>query len=370
MKMKLDCLGGLRLTLNGKPLALPSLKARLLLCYLAVSGRPHTREALAGLLWSEMSEEAARANLRTMLPKLRQALGSYVTIGRDTVAFDRAGAYRLDVELFLNNLTGLAGDADIPRLREAVDLYRGDFLADVHPEGAPLFEEWLLGQRERLKGLAVGALHVLAAHHTERQEWVAATDYLGRLLALEPWREDSHRQLMTMLALSGQRDAALAQFGACRRTLREELGLEPSAETVKLYEKISSGSLGAQPPLIPRPRLPAPLTPLLGRADELAQLGERLKRSGQRLITLHGPGGVGKTRLALAVASELADSFGDGVHFASLAAVTDPERVLATVAESLSLTDRGLDGLGGLEESLRHKHLLLVLDELTETFAK
>ena len=89
----------------------------------------------------------------------------------------------------------------------------------------------------------------------------------GREL-LEPWREDSHRQFMMMLALSGQRDAALAQFETCRRTLHEELGLKPSAETDRLYEQISSGSLSAQPP-IPRLKLPVSLTSLLGRTDEL-----------------------------------------------------------------------------------------------------
>ena len=196
-KLALEYLGGLRLVLGKKALALP-LKAQALVCYLAVSGRPHSREALVGLLWSEFSEEVARANLRTMLPKLRQALGPYLVISRDTVAFNRASRYRLDVELFLGMLN--QGETDIARLQEAVKLYRGDFLEGFALDGVPLFEEWLLGQRERLRQLAVQALHGLAAHHTERQDYVAATDYLGRLLELEPWREDSHRQRMTMLA--------------------------------------------------------------------------------------------------------------------------------------------------------------------------
>lgn len=156
-RLTIESLGGLRLTLGGKPLEVPH-KARALLCYLAMSHRPHAREALAGLLWSELPEEAARANLRTLLPKLRRTLGTHLNIERDTVAFNHAAPYRLDVEGFLDNLTARGADANFEGLREAVELYRGDFLEGVHIGGAPLFEEWLLGQRERLRGLAVQAL--------------------------------------------------------------------------------------------------------------------------------------------------------------------------------------------------------------------
>jgi DNA-binding SARP family transcriptional activator len=112
------------------------------------------------LLWEELPEEAARANLRTMLPKLHQALGPYLEIGRETVAFNRTVPYRLDVELFLNCLTDLESEADIAKLREAATLYQGDFLEGFSLNGVPLFEEWMVGQAR----MAQAARRTDAAH--------------------------------------------------------------------------------------------------------------------------------------------------------------------------------------------------------------
>jgi predicted ATPase/DNA-binding SARP family transcriptional activator len=360
-KIEVDCLGGLRLSLGTQPLSLTSAKAQVLICYLAISGRPHSREELSGLLWSELPEAAARANLRTMLPKLRKALGTHLKVSRDTVALS---GYRLDVELFLSKLSHLEGEPDITQLQEAVKLYRGDLLEGVQIEGAPLFDEWLAGQRERFKQLAVGALHALATHHIARQEYTAATDMLSRLLGLEPWREDGHRQLMTMLAVSGQRDAALQQYQRCCQVLDESLGIEPSAETRELYDRILAGQLAACAPA-PQSSLPRPLTPVLGRGTELGQLAELLIASDSRLITLHGPGGVGKTRLALAAAAEHLNSFEDGVHFINLAVITNSERVVAAISEVLGVDE----GIKTLQAYLHDKHLLLVLDNFEQVIA-
>lgn len=360
-KIEVECLGGLRLSLGTQPLSLSSAKAQVLICYLAISGRPHSREELSGLLWSELPEAAARANLRTMLPKLRKVLGTHLEVSRDRVALS---GYRLDVALFLNKLSHLEGEPDMTQLQEAVRLYRGDLLEGVHIEGAPLFDEWLAGQRERFKQLAVGALHALATHHIERQEYTAATDMLSRLLGLEPWREDGHRQLMTMLVLSGQRDAALQQYQRCCQVLDEALGIQPSAETTELYDRILSGQLAACQSVTPS-SLPRPLTPVLGRGTELAQLAGLLSTPDSRLITLHGPGGVGKTRLALATAAEQLHTFRDGVHFVNLAVITNPERVIAAITESFGIDE----GFASLRAYLRDKHLLLVLDNVEQVVA-
>ena len=125
------------------------------------------------------------------------------------------------------------------RLQQAVELYRGDFLAQFVQSGSEAFEEWALIQRERLHREALDALYALAEHHDRRSEYDQARHYAVRQLELDPWREEAHRQLMRALALSGQRSAALAQYETCRRVLAEELGAEPSQETQRCTSKSS-----------------------------------------------------------------------------------------------------------------------------------
>jgi WD40 repeat protein/DNA-binding SARP family transcriptional activator len=218
-------------------------KVQALLCYLAVTGRPHLRPALAGLLWGELPDTSAQNNLRKALSILHQLLGPCVDISRDSVAFNRTSAYWLDVEAFEDGAGSAVGKTDAERLEKAVALYRDDFLAGFYVHDAPAFEEWALAERARLRMLALQALHTLAVHYSRMGQAgrAAAIDYTTRLLALEPWREEAHRQLMLLLAASGQRSAALAQYETCRRLLAEELGVEPSAEIRETYDLLLKG---------------------------------------------------------------------------------------------------------------------------------
>jgi DNA-binding SARP family transcriptional activator len=247
-ELHLALLGHLEIRHAGAPVTgFTSNKVQALLCYLAVTGRPHLRPALAGLLWGELPEASAQNSLRKALSNLHQLLTPYVDISRDTVAFNLDSAYWLDVEAFEAGVGGASGGTDVERLEKAVALYRDDFLAGFYVRGAPAFEEWALAERARLRMLALQALHTLAVHHSRlgNAGRPAAIDYTTRLLALEPWREEAHRQLMLLLAASGQRTTALAQYETCRRRLAEELGVEPSEEIRETYELLLRGE---QPP--------------------------------------------------------------------------------------------------------------------------
>ncbi|MBU1660364.1 MAG: tetratricopeptide repeat protein [Chloroflexi bacterium] len=253
-------LGGLTISREGRPVSgFHSRKEEALLAYLAVTGRPHTRLFLAGLFWGDLPESRALANLRRALTHLRAVAGEHLRITRQVVEFERESDYWLDVEVFEEQVCksaswqvgkvacGRVGEYASTRVRElgeAVTLCRGDFLAGFYVKGCPAFEEWVFGERERLRRLAIETLRTLIAVHRVRGEYPAAIAYAHRLLALDLWLEETHRELMLLLALSGQRTAALAQYEQCRRLLAEELGLEPLEETRALYERLVDWEAG------------------------------------------------------------------------------------------------------------------------------
>jgi predicted ATPase len=246
------------------------------------------------------------------------------------------------------------------RLQQAVDLYRGDFLAQFAAGGGEALEEWILLKRERLHHMALDALYSLAEYHDRRSEHDRAQHYARRQLELDPWREEAHRQAMRALALSGQRSAALAQYEACRRVLKKELSVETAQETTALCEQIKEDLLKSQ---AAKCNLPVSATPLIGREKELAELGALLENPACRLVTIVGPGGIGKTRLALAAASDQAFAFENGAAFVSLAALNSAEFIAPTImaALGLSLQDQR-EPKEQLLAYLQDKELLLVVD--------
>lgn len=165
--------------------------------------------------------------------------------------------------------------------------------------------------------------------------------YARRELELEPWDEEAHRLLMRALANSGQRSAALGQYETCRRLLKQELGAEPSLETRELSESIKGGSFGqAIEPngttadrLSTKSNLQNQLTSFVGREEEIERVCELVRR--QRLVTLTGAGGVGKTRLALKAAEALLPTFPDGAWLVELAPLSDPDLVPQACVQAL-----------------------------------
>ena len=248
--LSVSLLGPFQVTLAGEPVTgFESDKVRALLAYLAVEAhRPHRREALAGLLWPDWPDRAARKNLRNGLVNLRQAIGDrhatppFLLITRETLQFNAASDCWLDVAAF-RALADQAGQLTVRQWEEAVALYRGSFLEGFSPKDSAAFEDWSLIVRERLQRQALAVLHRLAGYYEQRGEYEQAQSCAWRQVELEPWDEEAHQQLMRALALGGQRSAALSQYETCRRLLVEELGVEPAPETTRLYEQIRDGEL-------------------------------------------------------------------------------------------------------------------------------
>ena len=373
-RLSLALLGPFHLTLDGRPA--PSLatdKARALLAYLAVEAdRPHRRESLAGRLWPDLPEARALHNLRQTLLHVRQGLAEdeahpHLLVTAKTVQFNRADAAHLDVAVFTGLLAACERHAHtrlercaecVARLEQAAALYRGDFLEGFSLRDTVLFEEWLLVQRERLHRQALDALAHLAAAYEARGQFDQAQAAARRQLALEPSREVAHRQLMRALALAGEREAALAQYETCRRALADELGVPPTDKTTALYERLKRGQ-----PLVWLHNFPARLTSFVGREAELAQLGEALQDPRCRLLTLTGPGGSGKTRLAVEVAAAEAITFPDGACFVSLGPLVAASQLPGALVKALGLPAApSQDPFAQALAFLRDKAMLLILD--------
>ena len=243
--LKLALLGRLQLNWDEQPMRqLVSAKAQALLCYLAVTGQPHSRQALAGLLWGELPEGDARRNLRGVVMKLRQVVSPCLTISNQTLGFDRGCPYWLDVET-LQEAVARSQTGEMQRLREAIGLYRGEFMADFQVGHAPAFEDWLAWQRTNMQEVVLTGYGRLAQWCADQGQYGEGIEYLRQLLQIDVVREEAHWQLMYLLALNGQRAAALAQFDHCRDVLMTELGVEPSWETADLVERIRGGEIGS-----------------------------------------------------------------------------------------------------------------------------
>ena len=222
-------------------------KSLALLAYLAATGHPHNRGALAGTLFGKSTEANARANLRKVLVDLKRPLCSHLSITRMEVGFDTGSPYWLDVEEFERRIHQTRDKHAVPLARkdaaaltEAVALYRGDFLAGLCVHNAPAFEQWVLMKREHLRLLALRALDLLVDHHAALGDLTQAFTCIDRLLLLEPAQEEAHRRRMALLARSGQRAAALRQYGTCRQALAA-LDAQPDQKTERAYEQIRLG---------------------------------------------------------------------------------------------------------------------------------
>ncbi len=393
-------LGGFQVYHNDGPLTgFQSDKARALLAYLAVEAhRPHQRAQLAGLFWPEYPDHKALTYLRHALANLRKILIQGDTpqpfrITRHTLQFTLESGYCLDVATLLHALGTLSAPApDIAQLQQAVEQYAHPFLDGFYLHDCAAFEEWVLLTRTRIQRQIVDTLRYLADHFEAEGAYRQACHYAQRCLELEPWLEDTHRQLMRLHAAHGQRGAALAQYESCCRQLAAELHVEPSEETQALAMAIRAGRLEqrtlwqqANKPLIVHNgqssmpasghpvklhNLPASPTPLLGRTKELANLYTLLQRADVRLVTVTGPGGVGKTRLGVEVARQFVDYFADGVFVTFLVAIREAALVLSAIAQTLDVREIASQPLiENLKTTLHNRHLLLILDNFEHVAA-
>lgn len=377
MAIELSLFGPFQTVVDGADVtAFRSDKARALLAYVAAQPESaHARDALATLFWGEQNDASAKTNLRNVLSNLRKITrsaesGEAIDVTRKTVQL--APPVVVDSARFSDLLAAVQRHSHaeltecahcVGLAKQAINLYRGDFLAHLYVADAPAFDDWSTTVREHLRQRAIDALRLVTGFHTARGEYAVALPYARRLTKMEPWDEAGHAHLLRLLAWQGQRAAALRHFDAVAAVLDEELGVSPSAELATLRDQIEAAP--AQRPH----NLPAKTTPFVGRAEEMARLATHLAHPDRRLITLVGPGGIGKTRLALEAAQRAAYThlgpFLDGVFLVQLAGLDSAEQVPIAIADALGIRLAGRATPGReVEMHLRRRQLLIVLDNV------
>ncbi|MFN2302825.1 MAG: BTAD domain-containing putative transcriptional regulator, partial [Anaerolineales bacterium] len=332
-QLTLSTLGDLSIQLGGEPITdFPTRKVKALLVYLAVEkAKIHRRESLFTLLWPEMPEKSARNNLRQVLYYLRKTIPRVASYSGDnqipllisdhyTVQINPNADLSVDLHCIDQLLEEIQSHghyslADcepcLQKLERVISLYHGEFLVDFYLDNSSLFENWAVAICEAYRRNILEAMAILVDIYLQNADYVLAKNLAEQQLEINPLSENSYRQLMEALARDGHRVKALRQYQICQRTLKNELDISPSQETMQVYERIRAEKLGVpclQPKNIdsrrftPRHNLTSQATPFIGRQHNLEQLDEWLKEPNIRLISIVGLGGIGKTRLAIACA--------------------------------------------------------------------
>ncbi|MBP1693575.1 MAG: Adenylate/guanylate cyclase (modular protein) [Chloroflexi bacterium] len=348
--LEVSFLGQFEVLHDGTRLTIPTRNAQALFAYLLINaGKMHRREQLAGLLWPDSSEENARSNLRHELWRLRKVFESVgepiFDIDDLAIAFHPRGEFFFDVHKIESPLKE---NSTIGDLITALSVYRGELLPGF-------YEEWIFVERNRLQALFEAKMTRLLDMLQREGRWPEVLEWGMRWITVEQWSEPAYRALITAYANYGDLSKAAATYERFSHGLQKDLGVKPSEQTQALYKRLKSGwkmdvqqkevstvefpskangndkrtsyPTSAQDNTFPtftlaglrRSNLPRPLTSFIGREKEIQQVERLLARA--RLITIIGPGGVGKTRMAIQAAGTLLPLFQDGAWWVELASV-------------------------------------------------
>jgi predicted ATPase/DNA-binding SARP family transcriptional activator len=361
--LEIRMLGEFSIKSGNKSIALTTRRAQSLFAYLVLNaGSSHRREKLAGQLWPDSREEAARDYLRHALWRIRKALTSVAAahlLKADdlSVTFVATDESIVDVATVSRGATSQIAD----ELMQALAVYQGDLLPGF-------YDEWVVLEREHLKAIYEREMGRLLGMLEQAGRWSDVIEWAERWIAFGQKPELAYRGLLLAHAAKGDMSQVAMSYERCVKTLAE-FGMEPSELTRVLFEEIKAGKHTSTPKLPAPPakeassssNIPVPLTSFVGREGELKKISELLTAS--RLVTLTGPGGVGKTRLAIRAAGDASSKYRDGVCWVGLVALTDPGLVAQEVAQALRVREAPPEPLlGTLIGHLRSRQMLLVLD--------
>lgn len=361
--------GAFEIELDGQRLetAVRGAQSRLLLAYLVLNReRPVRRDELEDALWAD-ARPSARNALAPPLSRLRAVVGGHRLPGGAQLQLELGETAWVDVEAAKAAVAAARAASDPRRAAEAAAAAAAICSGGLLPG---LEAEWLEAHRAELRDLHAEALELeaRAALAVGADELPRAARSARAAVDLLPFRESAWLILVEALQAQGNGAEALRAFEEVRTLLREEIGAVPGAALLAAHEALLREDASAAPPVTPpRSHLPGALTPFVGRTVELGALVALLERDDVRLVTLTGPGGIGKSRLALAAAGDLVERFPDGVRFVELASISNPDLVDSALAAELGVRLPGrANALDGLKAHLRGRRMLLVLDNFEQ----
>ena len=359
--LEVRLLGKFEVKSDGKPVAITSRPAQSLFAYLILSaGTVHRREKLAGLLWPDSLEETARGNLRHALWQIRKSLPpltKHLLAADLSIAFNASSDYWLDAA----KVEKLSDRVTADELTAVLSEYQGELLPGF-------YDEWVVLEREHLYSIFENQMTNLMSLLQEEKRWPDILDWGERWIKLGQKPEPAYRALMNAHAAKGDMSKVAATYERCVKSLKE-FGIEPSEQTKQLYENLKSGKdiLHVEPVSTKfvvkeaSSNIPVPLTSFIGREKELKEITKLL--SSSRLVTLTGPGGVGKTRLAIQTANDSIKKFKDGVFWVGLVGLSDGNLIPQEIAQSLNVREASDEPLlETLKMYLKSKDVLLVID--------
>lgn len=379
---------------NSEVLSVRGRKSIALLGYLTLTHpQIHSRERLAGLFWPELSDKDARNNLRVSISRISNILGASNTpllaSTRLTVALNKASSISCDVIEYRallhdvsehHHVDSVSCDECNARLKRAFTYCTAEFMEGFHLAGCEDFEEWQHDIREQLRASAIATTTALARQAESAGNHAAAEQFSRHRLRLDPYGEEGHRQLMTALACGGDQKAALVHYSLLKDRLQAELGVSPDEATQELVSSIDNGELlttfkarmttdHRQTSVSTPHNLPVEKTPYIGNRMALANLIGHLEK--QRLVTLTGIGGIGKTRLAVQVGRRLLPSYAGGIWIVRLAALSSRTTMLSNLASVLGVQLLpGDEAISSICNQLSGQKRLLILDNFEHLLAE
>jgi predicted ATPase/DNA-binding SARP family transcriptional activator len=362
-KLEVKLLGRFELSHDGKAIAITSRPAQTLFAHLILhAGIAQRREKLAGMLWPDSLEETARDNLRHALWRVRKVLEAasatrFLHADDLSIKFETSSDYWLDAA----ELEKVDETATADELIDALDQYQGELLPGF-------YDEWVVLEREHLLSIYEHHMARLMSLLQDEKRWLDILEWGERWIKLGQKPEPAYRVLMSAHAAKGDMSKVAATYERCVKSLRE-FGIDPSEQTKELYKNLKSGKETPVNVAVTTRKaekegysnIPVPLTSFVGRELELKEIAKLL--SSSRLLTLTGPGGVGKTRLAIQTSHDLGKKFKDGLFWVGLVGLSDANLIPQEIAHSLNIREIPNEPLiDTLKTYLKSKDVLLIID--------